>query len=148
MTHEGRQRGFTLLELLTVLFLLGVVYALVGPALDAGSTGVDMRAATQQIAAGLRRARSTAVAQRRDTTLTLDVEGRRFTIDNDPRAYELPKKLDFALYAAQSEVVADKVASIRFYPDGSSTGGRVTISKGDTKGIVDVDWLTGRVELQ
>ncbi len=37
--------------------------------------------------------------------------------------------------------------SIRFYPDGSSTGGRNTGSSGEGKYLVDVDWLTGRVSI-
>ena len=41
----------------------------------------------------------------------------------------------------------DKVGSIRFYPDGGSNGGRITLGAGDLKYEVDVDWLTGRVAI-
>ena len=140
-------RGFTLLELLVVLFLLGLVYALAAPALDAGATGLRMKSAARQVAAGLRKARGVAVAGRREAVLALDVEQRSFSVTGDPKTYELPKALDFALFTAQSEVLTGQAANIRFYPDGSSTGGRVTISAGESKQIVDVDWLTGRVKL-
>ncbi len=36
---------------------------------------------------------------------------------------------------------------IRFYPDGSSTGGRVTLSLEGLQMRVDVEWLTGRVRI-
>ena len=52
------------------------------------------------------------------------------------------------LYTAQSEIVDDKHGAIRFYPDGSSTGGRVTLASGERKFLVDVDWLTGRVTIK
>ena len=43
---------------------------------------------------------------------------------------------------------SDKRGAIRFYPDGSSTGGRITVSSGERKFLVDVDWLTGRVSIE
>lgn len=147
MDSPARIHGFTLLELLVVLFLLGVIYAVAGPMLDAGATGLDMKAAARQVAAGLRKARSVAVTERHEALLTLDVEGRKFSVSSDPKIYDLPKKLDFTLFTAQSEVVADKTASIRFFADGSSTGGRVTISAGESRQMVNVDWLTGRVKV-
>ena len=48
---------------------------------------------------------------------------------------------------AQYMISDDKVGAIRFYPDGSSTGGRITVASGERKYLVDVDWLTGRVSI-
>ena len=36
---------------------------------------------------------------------------------------------------------------VRFFADGSSTGGRVTLMVGERSYAVDVDWLTGRVRV-
>jgi general secretion pathway protein H len=144
----SRSRGFTLLELLLVLLLLGLLYGLAAPMLGAGSTGLDMKAASRQLAAGLRKARGVAVAERREAVLTLDVEGRTFSLTGDPKTYSLPKQLELALFTAQSELVREKTGGIRFFPDGTSTGGRVTISAGESKQLVDVDWVTGRVTIQ
>jgi general secretion pathway protein H len=115
--------------------------------LGAGATGFDMKAAARQLAAGLRKARSVAVTERHEAVLTLDVDSRQFSVSGDPKIYDLPKKLDFSLFTAQSEVAEEKTASIRFFPDGGSTGGRVTISAGEARQIVDVDWITGRVKV-
>jgi general secretion pathway protein H len=38
-------------------------------------------------------------------------------------------------------------SAIRFNPDGSSTGGRITVGDAVRKIAVGVDWLTGRVSL-
>jgi len=148
MSGRGGEAGFTLLELLLVLLLLGLAYGVAAPMIGAGSTGLDVQAASRQIAAGLRKARGTAVGTRGEATLTLDVEGRRFAVSGDPKDYALPKRLEFALFTAQSEVVRDGSAGIRFFPDGSSTGGRVTVSAGEAKREVDVDWITGRVTIR
>ncbi len=129
------------------MFLLGLVYLLAGTALDTGSSGLSVKAATRQIAAGLRKARGTAVMERRETIWNLDVEARSFQLTGDPKRYSLPGSLAYELFTAQSEVITQQAANIRFFPDGSSTGGRVIISAGETKQSVDVDWLNGRVKL-
>jgi len=69
-------------------------------------------------------------------------------VSGDPKVYTLPSRLDLSLFTAQSELVRDQTGSIRFFPDGSSTGGRVTLAAGDSKLAVDVDWVTGRVTLE
>ena len=142
-----RSSGFTLLELAVVLLILGLVYAMAGPMLGNGSVGLDVKAASRQLAAGLRRARSVAVTEHTEAVLTLDVDGRTFSVSRDPKVYALPKKLVYALVTAESEVTQDKIGGIRFFPDGSSTGGRITVSAGDLRQEVDVDWVTGRAHI-
>ncbi len=106
MTRPPRHgHGFSLIELLVVLLLLGIVYALAGPMLDPGGSGVDLKAASRQLAAGLRKARSTAIAEGRDAVLTVRVEGRQFSVTGDPKIYALPRKVDLALFTAQSELL-------------------------------------------
>jgi general secretion pathway protein H len=148
VTRAGcRASGFSLIELLVVLVILGIVYALAGPAFDLGGTGVDTTGAARQLAAGLRKARSTAIAAGHDAALTLDVDGRKFSVTGDTKVYVLPSEVDLSLFTAQSEKVAASSGSIRFFADGSSTGGRITLSAGGGKQAVDVDWVTGRVKI-
>ena len=37
---------------------------------------------------------------------------------------------------------------IRFFPDGSATGGRVRLARDNRQYVVVVDWLTGSVSLE
>ena len=55
--------------------------------------------------------------------------------------------LELKLFTAQSDIISEHRGAIRFYPDGGSTGGRVTLAAGERKFEVDVDWLTGRVAI-
>ncbi len=57
------------------------------------------------------------------------------------------ERLELKLFTAQSDLVNDKIGAIRFFADGGSNGGRVTIAAGERKYEVDVDWLTGRVAI-
>ncbi|MGE5090223.1 MAG: GspH/FimT family protein [Candidatus Levyibacteriota bacterium] len=142
-----RGRGLTLLELLIVLALMAMITAFVFPMFGGPVSTSGLRASARSIAAGLRLARSEAVSQRRETFLTLDVANRRFKVDDDPRVHALPKGVELKLFTAQNDLVNDKVGAIRFYPDGGSNGGRITVAAGARKFDVDVDWLTGRVAI-
>ena len=140
--------GFTLLEIIVVLVLGGIIYAIILSAPLGKASAADLKAAARTVASGLRQAQSTAMATRKDAVLTIDVESREFVTSLEPKPRKLPDNVELKLYAAQSEVTSERRGSIRFYPDGSSTGGRITVASGERKYLVDVDWLTGRVSIQ
>lgn len=142
-----RHRGFTLIEMLVVMTIMVLAYAMTAPMISAGLSGAELKAAARQITAGLRKARSEAVVRKNEVALTIDVENRQFELSGDKRVYRLPEKIEISLLTAQSELTDAKTGAIRFYPDGSSTGGRVTLSWGERKYLVDVDWMTGRVKI-
>ena len=139
--------GFTILELLVVLVIGAVAYAVILGVPFRGPSIADLKAASRTLASGLRQAQSTAMVTRRDATLTLDLEAREFEVSGTPGARTLPKDIELKLFTAQNEVASEKKGAIRFYPDGSSTGGRITVASGERKYFVDVDWLTGRVAI-
>ena len=141
------ERGVTLLELLIVIALIALVTGLVIPMFGGPVSTSELRASARQLAAGLRLARSEAVSERRETFLVLDVAGKRFKVDRDPQEHKLPARVELKLFTAQNDLVSDSVGAIRFYPDGGSNGGRITLAAGERKFEVDVDWLTGRVAI-
>ncbi|MEO8536295.1 MAG: GspH/FimT family pseudopilin [Betaproteobacteria bacterium] len=140
-------RGVTLLELLIVIALMAIVAGFVVPMFGGPVSTSELRAAARQLAAGLRLARSEAVSQRRETFLVVDVAGKRFKVDREAREHALPSRVDLKLFTAQNDLVDQSVGSIRFFPDGGSNGGRITVASGARKFDVDVDWLTGRVAI-
>jgi general secretion pathway protein H len=142
-----RAAGFTLIELLVVLAILALISAMVIPRMLGGPSTTELRSAARQVAAGLRFARSEAVAKRQEARLMLDLEHQSFEVDGDARVRALPRGVGVKLFTAQADLVSDKVGAIRFFPDGGSNGGRVTVFAGERKYEVDVDWLTGRVSI-
>ena len=139
--------GVTLLELMIVLVLMALVAAVTIPLFGSGVSTTELRSAARELAAGLRLARGQAISQRSEAMLELDVAARRFTVPPDPRVHPLPAGIELKLFTAQRDLVSDNVGAIRFYPDGGSNGGRVTLAAGERKYDVDVDWLTGRVAI-
>jgi len=142
-----RAPGFTLLEVVLVLVIGAIAYVAVLTLPARGASAADLKAAARTLAASLRHAQTMAMATRRDSALTIDVESREFTVAGDSTVRQLPQALELKLYTAQSEVTSERRGAIRFYPDGSSTGGRITVASGPRKYLVDVDWLTGRVSI-
>jgi general secretion pathway protein H len=140
-------RGVTLLELLVVLAIMALIAGMVLPTFGEGVPTSTLKSSARQLASGLRLARTEALAQKRETFLWLDLRGRRFKVDRDPKEYPLSPRIELALFTAQNDIVNENTGAIRFYPDGGSNGGRITVGAGARKYEVDVDWLTGRVAI-
>ena len=139
----------TLLELLIVLSIMAIIAAMVLPLFGgSGVSTAELKSAARQVAAGLRVARSEALATRQETRVVLDLQQRTFRIDRNPYVHALPRPIEVKLFTAQSDLVNERVGAIRFFADGGSNGGRVTLAAGTRKYDIDVDWLTGRVAIQ
>jgi len=139
------QRGFTLLEMLVVLAMVVIVLAVVPPLISAGLPSAELKGAARKLAAGLRYTRSRAVSTQEEKALVVDLEERKFTVPDRPRAVSLPEDVEIDLLTTRSDLLGERTGRIRFFPDGSSTGGRITLEKGERKFVVDITWLTGRV---
>jgi general secretion pathway protein H len=140
-------RGFTLLELMVVMALLALVMVMMSSAPMPGRGHAEAGAAVRQIAAALRQARSEAITQNREIAFTIDVERRLYRAGpHGPVA--LPVGTDIVLDTVQSEQIDETSGSIRFYPDGSSTGGRILLTGEHRQDAVTVSWLTGRVAIE
>lgn len=142
-----RQHGFTLLEILVALVIGVLLVALVPPLLSGMSGATELRGAARQLAAGLRSARNEAITRQHEAVLTLDLAQRRFGVSGDPREIKLPDGVALKLYTAQSELLGGATGNIRFFSDGSSTGGAITVSGPKLAYRVNIDWLTGAVAI-
>ena len=142
--HSG---GFTLLEVIVVLVIAATMYALILGVPFRGASVADLKYAARSLASGLRQAQTLAMTTRRDALLTVDVEAREFVLAGESEPRKLSRDIELKLYTAQSEILNEGRGAIRFYPDGSSTGGRITVKAGERQYLVDVDWLTGRVSI-
>jgi general secretion pathway protein H len=133
--------------LIVVLALAGLMFALVPPLFSGSITRAEAKGAARELAAALRFARGYAVSRQEEAVLTLDTQNRWYKISGRNRVKGLPKRLDITLITARSEQRSAKVGAVRFYPDGSATGGQIRLAGGGQKFVVDVNWLTGRVAI-
>jgi general secretion pathway protein H len=138
--------GFTLLELLVVIAILGFALVLITGYKAPWSGAAALRATAAELASGLRLARSEAILDNRSVTLALDLERHSYRVGaGKPRS--LPARLSIKLLTIAGERADARRGDIRFNPDGSSSGGRITIAEGGRRIAIGVDWLTGRVRV-
>ena len=130
MSRAGdAERGFTLLELLVVLTLVGLlaglalpsVRNLLRPDIDRTSRAVALMIRDQRIAA----MRTGALAAVNEAAVTPLLPG-----------------------GTVIETANLGVDGLPFFPNGASTGGGVVLAAWDGRRAVDVDWLTGRVSIR
>lgn len=140
-------RGFTLVELLVVLVVIGLVMAAVPMALQRGAPGLEARLAAREVAAVLRGARSEAILEGREVAVAFDTDAGAYAIDDSEDWRALPERVRLQVETARSEVRDDAVAGVRFFADGSATGGRISVMREAHSYHVMLDWLTGQVSI-
>ena len=94
----------------------------------------------------LREARGLALRDNREVVVLVDLEGRSMAIDSGRRMAFAPD-LGLQLLTGTAELVDAESGRSRFYPDGTSTGGRVTLTDAGRDYDVRIDWLSGRVRI-
>jgi len=127
--HES---GFTLLEMVIVLAILGLMLGIVVARGPMHSTRLDTEAAARELAGALRMARGRAIAQ--DQAVSVLLAADRYQIEG------------MAAHAVPTDVSLSGNNVIRFAPDGSSSGGTIVVQASNIRMVVAVNWLTGHVD--
>ncbi len=141
-------KGFTLVELLIVLVIMVLGVSLVGPNISSGSDRASLKAASRDLKSALRYARGQALVSQQQVTVTLDLAANHYKINGKhQKSYQLAKSIEINLRTAQVDIETDQKGSIRFFPDGSSTGGQITLTQGEIEINVIINWLTGHVKI-
>lgn len=118
-----------MLELLVVLLIAASAVALVMPQLPGARLPILLKGGARELAAALRASRSEAIARQREVA---------FTLDPATRARLEPLTV---------EIAGGADGAIRFFPDGSSSGGRIVLAAAGRTASVEVHWLTGKVAI-
>lgn len=128
-----------------VLIAIAVTVASISFSKSLGSAKI--KAASRDLVAALRYTRGQAIVKGEQKTLDVDLDAMSYTVPGkDP--VKFPDKIEVKLLTAQNELINDRAGRIRFYPDGSSTGGHISVIAGAREWRVNVGWLTGEVDLE
>ncbi len=139
-------RGFTLLEMLAVILLIGIAAAAVSVSVSRGLAAARVRAASGELAATLRATRAQAIVQGQQKLFELDTRDRSYH-GADGRTARLPEGMQLSITSAREDQPDNHTGRIRFFPDGSSTGGHIILKRGTREWRVNVEWLTGAISV-
>jgi general secretion pathway protein H len=146
VANRERCSGFTLIETLVVLSVLGLALTLILSYGQPSNGGLALKQAASELAGGLREARSLAIAENRTVPVSIDLASRHWRIDQQPDN-PLPTGIEIRLLTIAGENSRSNASNIRFLPDGSATGGRIEFLGAHRRMQIGVDWLSGRVSL-
>jgi len=139
---EIESRGFTLLELIITLLVIAVAAGLVAPAIGRSTEGVRARAEVAGFSATLRRAREQAITRRQQHTVVVDPVSRLQTVMTGEDEVQWTHALSARLTI---EAATPDGLTVRFEPQGTSSGGEFRVTSGAVTYRVTVDAVTGRV---
>ncbi len=156
MKHmRRRSSGFTLLELIVVMVVIAAASLLAVSAFGSGMQGMKLRNGAKQVAAQMRFARAVAISSGQPQDVIIDPAARHWQGAKN-RSGSLPDVGEVVFTGAratqfeplgQDAQNANK-GTVRFFPDGAATGGRVRMLANGGGWDVDVAWLTGEVKVK
>lgn len=146
---EGRvrARGFALIEILCVLAIIGLLAAIILPAIPRATTRAKLESYAVQTAALLKADRNAALRRQIQVTTQVDAASRSIRSGVTGQIIRLPD--DVTLNAMLASRCADRNAgrSIDFFPSGMSCGGVLALARPGMGYEIRVNWLTGGVDI-
>jgi general secretion pathway protein H len=134
--------GFTLVEMIVVLAILGLIAAVTLPAVTTPTDSVRLRAVGSDLLGALRLTRAAAISRHAEMALVLDLEAR--TLQSPVvRETRFASDIGVGMVIAEPERTSPSRGAFRFFPDGSSTGGDIRLQLARREARICVSWLTG-----
>jgi general secretion pathway protein H len=131
---------------MAVIVLLAIALTAVTMSFSKSLQSAQIRAASRDLVAALRYTRGQAIVKGKQQVLVLDLDQNSYTAPGKG-AVKLPKDMTLRLTTAESEVTGGNAGGIRFFADGSSTGGHIDVLQGRREWRINVAWLTGDIAL-
>jgi general secretion pathway protein H len=144
--HAG-EAGFALIEILCVLAIIGMLAAIILPAIPRATSRAKLESYAVETAALLKADRNTALRRQIQVATQVDAVSRSIRSGVSGRVIRLPN--DVVVDAILASRCADRNAgrSIDFFPSGMSCGGTIALSRPGMGYQVRVNWLTGGVDI-
>ena len=143
----NNNRGFSLLELILVLMVLGLGSLIVLPSIDRGLRDQSVRRSALALAAAARDLRSRAIYNGIPQQLLLNLAHNSYLIARD-REVRLPSDVKISDVEG-GETLNNDMRQFLFFPNGSTFGGLVTVAGADDSVSYSVRLhpLTGKIEV-
>ncbi|UTF59831.1 GspH/FimT family pseudopilin [Gilvimarinus sp. DA14] len=143
--NPGITSGFTLLELMVALAIAAVLMAAAVPAANKMYASMQYRGAVAEVKSMLEAGRYQASTTGDTTVMLIKPKERKLTVGS--RSEVLPNSITIDVISAAELRPDSDTAAIQFYPDGSSSGGTITLTRNTGQAVtLSIGWLLGEVE--
>ena len=136
-------RGFTLLELIVTLLIVAIAVGLVAPAIGRSTEAVRTRAEVAGFSATFRHAREQAITTQQPFAVVVNPSSRLQTVTTGEDEVRWTRTFSARL---RIEAETPSALTVRFEPQGNSSGGEFRLSAGAVVYRVTIDAVTGRVK--
>ena len=138
--------GFTLIETLVVIAIIALLASVMAPGMIPTPNN-QLRNDAEALVAALRKTRLAAQETQRSAQLQIHTQEAYYRLPGKGARHALDAdNLSLELTTAEQETLDDELGGIRFFPDGSSSGGRIKLSNGSIVQQINVEWLTGHIK--
>lgn len=143
--NSGSDAGFTLIEMLAVLVIIALAATAVSTLYKGPSGATQVKTAALLAASRLRDLRAGAMTTGIETVAAIDTANRILSFGSRIAPIQLSSAVVLQVTSADSERRSDFVSGVRFFPNGSSTGGAIVFRSRGAAYELRINWLTGRV---
>jgi general secretion pathway protein H len=146
MKAQGED-GYTLMELLVVMAIIGLITSVSFAQMRRSNTAVNAQDIGRRMEQHLNAARTESILKRQTVTLSIQLaEPRRLLGSEEQLLLDIPRSIAISTRSGKLGNKDPEVATYRFFSNGASSGGSITIADGISSERLEINWLTGIVE--
>ncbi len=145
--------GFTLLEIIVVMLIIGLASGLAGIMISRGGGNREMKIFTKEVSSVLRYARNRAVAEKKIYCFVINKEEHTYWVFSEDTDYRnvktvLTKPIPEEIQMSLNDDNEDS-PHVEFLPRGSSSGGKIEIMNEKGKVVsLRINRITGKVDVE
>ena len=141
----SKQLGFSLLELMIAFTIAGLLMAVSTPTISRLYDSMVYHGAVRDLITAIEATRYKAIIQGEAVDIVLVPQNKAVRVGVGKEWY-LPESIEIVLETAKEFSHGAGTGVIRYYPDGSSSGGSINVLHDSGKSVrLRVDWLLGRL---
>ena len=153
-----RESGFTLIEMVSVLIMIGLLMALTTPLLMTTLDRIQGNSSARKVMSMLASARSQAVATKTSLVFQGDLDQNQYWVtdpntEESSEVMELDRMIQFLAFDDGEESWHEGIFSVTFFPLGNTSGGTILLEPSDADAdapsfALTIDPVTGKPYLQ